>query len=124
MSNSSLLPPPLDEAPETLPDNPRPTSPPEFDPETSDAPDWAKAVLREVRAQREETAEIMGESALAMREIVANQELTLAEVRTLSRRVETIERRLGLGDERFKTLEGRLTKIERRLDELEARHVQ
>lgn len=104
-----------------------PSAPPEFDVGNTDAPQWAKDMLSRMDAVQEGIAEIRREHAETVRDwsqwtqqVLANQELTINEVRTLCNRVETIERRLGIGEERFKTIEGRITRIEQRLDELEA----
>jgi|SRR5690606_6445196 chromosome segregation ATPase len=126
MSDRDTIQPPSADHP-TEPDHEVPTMPPEFDPEQSDAPQWAKDLLHRMGAIQEGIAQIRQEHAETVRDwsqwtqqVLANQELTINEVRTLCNRVETIERRLGIGEERFKTIEGRITRIEQRLDELEA----
>ncbi len=54
-----------------------------------------------------------------LKPVIANQTLTLAEVRALSARLTAIEERLGLSDLKFASLDERLERIEQRLDVLE-----
>lgn len=92
------IPSPASSAAPTRTDHAVPTSPPIFDIEKSDAPDWAKALYRaQVDGREEERARL--------ERIERNQRLQLKEVRRLSRRV-------GDHDEEINDLRTRLEDVE------------
>jgi hypothetical protein len=90
---SEILPPEAE--PETLPDNGVPPRPPaEFDIETSDAPEWAKELLRARQEDR-----------LLLNRIERNQRIQSNEVRRISKRVLDHDKELGELRDRVESLE-------------------
>lgn len=56
-----------------------------------------------------------------LRPVLANQDLTLAEVRELSSRVGTIEKRMHIGEGRFERIESEIKELRDKIGEQEAR---
>lgn len=98
-----------------------PAAPMEPDIELSGAPVWALAMLERQQQHHDElraSMEVLADASRSLDRISTDQQLVLGEVRTLSSRVETIERRLGLGERRFEGIEHEIGDLRREIEEL------
>ena len=65
-----------------------PSAPPQLDPDTIDAPDWARFLIRTLLTGRDEERE-------QLRRIESNQRVQLREIRRVSRRVTEHDTEIG-----------------------------
>ena len=98
-----------------------PSAPLDPDIELSGAPVWALAMLERQQQHHDElraSMEVLADASRSLDRISTDQQLVLGEMRTLSSRVETIERRLGLGERRFEGIEHEIGDLRREIAEL------